>query len=152
MKKWLIVLAAVAMSSGVFASEGWKTDFDEATSKAKADGKYIIMDFSGSDWCGWCIKLEKEVFSKPAFKAYAKENLVLFLADFPRDQSKQSAAVRKQNEALAKKFGIQGFPTVYILDPSGKPIDKTGYQPGGATAYVEYIKKVIAADKKSEKK
>lgn len=148
MKKWLVVLAAVAMSAGAFASEGWMTDFEKATAKAKAEGKYILVDFSGSDWCGWCMKLDKEVFSRKAFKEYANENLVLMMADFPRDKSNQSAAVQKQNKALAEKFGIRGFPTVYILDPNGKPINKTGYQDGGPEAYVEYIKKAIAASKK----
>ncbi len=148
MKKWLVLLAAVAVSAGAFASENWMTDFEKATAKAKAEGKYILIDFSGSDWCGWCIKLDKEVFSKKAFKEYANENLVLMLADFPRDKSNQSAAIQKQNRALAEKFAVRGFPTVYILDPNGKPIDKTGYQNGGAEAYVEYIKKVIAASKK----
>ena len=148
MKKWLVMLAAVAMAFGAFASKGWETDFEKASATAKAEGKYILIDFSGSDWCGWCVKLDKEVFSMNAFKDYAKENLVLVLADFPRNKSKQSAAVQKQNKALAKKFGIRGFPTVYILDPNGKPIDKTGYQAGGPEAYVEYIKKAIAASKK----
>ena len=148
MKKWLVMLAAVTVASGVFASEGWETDFEKASAKAKAEGKYMLIDFSGSDWCGWCVKLDKEVFSMNAFKNYAKENLVLVLADFPRDKSKQSAALQKQNKSLAEKFGVRGFPTVYILDPSGKPIDKTGYQDGGPEAYVEYIKKAIAASKK----
>jgi len=127
---------------------GWKTDFEKASAKAKAEGKYILIDFSGSDWCGWCVKLDKEVFSKKAFRAYADENLVLMLADFPRNKSNQSEAVQKQNKALAEKFGVQGFPTVYILDPNGTPIDKTGYQDGGPEAYVAYIKKAIAASKK----
>ena len=148
MKKWLMVAAMMAVGAGAFASEGWETDFEKASAKAKAEGKYMLIDFSGSDWCGWCVKLDKEVFSMNAFKDYAKENLVLVMADFPRNKSKQSAALQKQNKALAEKFGVRGFPTVYILDPNGKPIDKTGYQDGGPEAYVEYIKKAIAASKK----
>lgn len=134
-------------STEVVEHFGWSTDFEKAQARAKEEGKYMLVDFSGSDWCGWCVKLDKEVFSMNAFKNYAKENLVLVLADFPRDKSKQSAELQKQNKALAEKFGIQGFPTVYILDPNGKPIDKTGYQAGGPEAYVEYIKKAIAAAK-----
>jgi len=148
MKKWLVILAAVAISAGAFASEGWEKDFDKAVAKAKAEGKYMLVDFSGSDWCSWCIRLEKEVFSKKAFQEYATGNLVMVLVDFPRNKSSQSATIQKQNQALAKKFGVRGFPTVYILDPNGKPINKTGYQDGGPEAYVEYIKKVIAASKK----
>lgn len=144
MKKWLIVLAAVSISAGVFASKGWQTDFEKAKAQAKAESKHILIDFSGSDWCGWCIKLDKEVFSQKAFKDYAKENLVLVLADFPSDKSKQSEALQKQNNKLSKKFGVRGFPTVYILDSDGKSIAKTGYQAGGPEAYVAHVKKLIS--------
>lgn len=147
MKKWLTVLAAVAISAGAFASEGWETDFEKAKAKAKAENKHILIDFSGSDWCGWCVKLDKEVFSKDAFKAYAKENLVLVLADFPRDKSGQSAKLQAQNDKLAKEFGVRSFPTVFVLDSAGKPVAKTGYQAGGPEAYVEHIKKLIAEAK-----
>jgi protein disulfide-isomerase len=149
MKKWMVLLAVAMVGTGAFAAgEGWETNFEKAAAKAKAEGKHMLVDFSGSDWCSWCVKLDTEVFSKEEFKAYAKENLVLVLADFPRDKSKQSAALQKQNEQLAEKYGIRGFPTVYILNPEGNAIDKTGYQAGGPEAYVEYIKKVIAAAKK----
>jgi thioredoxin-related protein len=147
MKKWLMWLAVVSMSAGVFAADGWETDFAKASAKAKAEGKHILIDFSGSDWCGWCVKLDKEVFSKKAFKSYAKENLILVLADFPRDKSKQSEELQKQNEELSKKYEVRGFPTVYILNPEGKAIDKTGYQAGGPEAYVAYLKKVITEAK-----
>ena len=150
MKKWLIMLAAAAVATGAMAAEGWETDFAKASAKAKAEGKHILIDFSGSDWCGWCIKLDKEVFSKKAFKDYAKDNLVLVLADFPSDKSKQSAELQKQNQELAKKYGVRGFPTVFILSPGGKTIVKTGYQAGGPEAYVEFIKKSIADAQKAE--
>jgi protein disulfide-isomerase len=112
---------------------------------AKAENKHLLIDFSGSDWCGWCIRLDNEVFSQAAFKEYADENLILMLADFPRDKSNQSAALQKQNDELLKEYGVRGFPTVFILDPDGNTIDKTGYQEGGPESYVDYIKKVIAA-------
>lgn len=147
MKKWFTVLVAVAISTCAFASEGWMTDFEKAKATAKADGKHILIDFSGSDWCGWCIRLDKEVFSQQAFKDYAKDNLVLVLADFPRDKSKQSEEVQKQNEQLAKDFAVGGFPTVFILSSEGKVVAKTGYQDGGPEAYVEHIKKLIAEAK-----
>ncbi len=144
MKKLLVLLAAVAVAGGVFAAEGWETDFAKAKEKAKADNKYILIDFSGSDWCGWCIKLDKEVFQKQAFKDFAKENLVLMLADFPRDKSKQSDELQKQNERLMKEYSVRGFPTVFILSPEGKTLAKTGYRDGGPKAYVEHIKQIIA--------
>jgi len=147
MNRWLAVVIATAFSMGAMASEGWETDFAKAKEKAKAENKHILIDFSGSDWCGWCIKLDKEVFSKDEFKAYAADNLVLMLADFPSDKSKQSDELQKQNDKLAKDFGVRGFPTVFILSPEGKTIAKTGYQAGGAAAYVEHIQKLIGGGK-----
>lgn len=147
MKKWLLAVAAVAISAGAFAAEGWMTDFEKAKAAAKEQNKHILIDFSGSDWCGWCVKLDKEVFQKQAFKDYAKKDLVLMLADFPRDKSKQSAEVIKQNEKLSKEFSVRGFPTVFILGPDGSIVGKTGYQAGGPEAYVEHIKKIIADGK-----
>jgi thioredoxin-related protein len=148
MKKWLTIVSVAALAAGVFAAEGWETDFEAASAKAKAEGKHILLDFSGSDWCGWCIRLDKEVFSQKAFKEYADKNLILVLADFPSDKSKQSDEVKKQNEKLAEKFGVRGFPTVYILDSTGKTVAKTGYQAGGPEAYVKHIQALIADAKK----
>ena len=147
MKIWFMVLAVMAIGGNVFAGDGWMTDFEKAKSTAKEQNKHILIDFSGSDWCGWCIKLDNEVFKKQAFKDYAKGNLVLMVADFPSDKSKQSEAVQQQNEKLAKEFGVSAFPTVFVLDPDGKVIGKTGYQAGGPEAYVDHLKKIIAVGK-----
>ncbi|MFC1498771.1 thioredoxin family protein, partial [Verrucomicrobiota bacterium] len=87
MKRIMIGLVmASLMLTGVYAEEehsGWLTDFEQARKLAKEKKLPILADFAGSDWCGWCIKLDKEVFTKEEFKKYAKDNLVLFLADFP---------------------------------------------------------------------
>lgn len=144
MKKVWMVLAALAIGGGAFAAEGWKTDFEAAKVLAKEQNKYILMDFSGSDWCHWCVKLDKEVFKKEAFKVYAKDHLVLMLADFPSDKSGQDPELIKQNEKLAKEFGVSGFPTVFILSPEGKVVGKTGYQAGGPEKYIEHIQGIIS--------
>ncbi len=150
MKKIALVMSLLVVSNIVaVASDGWLTNFEEAKKVAAEKNLPIIADFSGSDWCGWCIKLDNEVFSKEEFKKYAKDNLVLFMADFPR-ASKQSAEIKKQNETLAKQYGVRGFPTVLVLDSTGKQIAKTGYQAGGAKKYIEHIKGLIPA--KKEKK
>ena len=81
-----------------------------AQQEAKANNKLLLLDFTGSDWCGWCIKLNKEVFSKPEFKDYANKNLVLMEVDFPRGKS-QGSDIKKQNEGLAQQYQIEGFPT-----------------------------------------
>ncbi len=117
----------------------WLTDITAAQAQAKKEKKYILIDFSGSDWCHWCVKLEEEVFSKKEFAEYADKNLVLVLADFPR-VSNQSEALKKHNQALSKKYGIRGFPTIIILDSEGKKVSQLGYQPGGPEAYIRTIK------------
>lgn len=147
MKKWLTIVAALSVSAGAMAADGWMTDFEKAKAVAKEKNVPILIDFSGSDWCGWCIKLDKEVFQKEAFKDYAKDNLVLVLADFPSDKSKQSDELQAQNDKLAKEFGVKGFPTVYLLSADGKPLAKTGYQAGGPEAYVTHVKKLVAEAK-----
>lgn len=120
------------------------TDFEAAKAKAAAENKPMLLDFTGSDWCGWCIKLDKEVFSQEAFKAYADESLVLVELDFP-SKKPISDELKAQNEALAEKYGIRGFPTIVILSPEGELIDTTGYRRGGAEAYVEHLKEIVAA-------
>ena len=120
----------------------WQTNFAAAQEIAKKEKKVLFVDFSGSDWCGWCIKLHKEVLSQKAFLDYAKDNLVLVLIDFPR-KSTQTSEEKRQNNALAKQFGIDGFPTVLLISPEGQVLAKTGYRRGGAAAYVNYLKTTL---------
>ena len=144
---FVFILAASLIAASAFGSEGggWLTDFEKALKQAEEKDRPILVDFSGSDWCGWCIKLDKEVFSRDAFKEYAKDNLVLFLADFP-SRKEIPREVKEQNEKLAKKYGIRGFPTVLLLDAEGDVIARTGYRRGGADKYVEHIKGLIQDD------
>jgi thioredoxin-related protein len=144
MKKWMTGLAVLMVASAVFAADGWLTDFAKAQAQAKADGKYMLIDFSGSDWCGWCIKLDNEVFSKDSFKAYAAENLVLMMADFP-SRTPQADEVKAQNQKLAAQYGVRGYPTVILLAPDGTLAGRTGYQAGGPEKYVEHVKALIKA-------
>ena len=140
MKKLMI---SVLMAAALFraGAEEWMTDLPKAQAKAKTEHKMVLLDFTGSDWCGWCIKLKGEVFSKPEFAEYAKQNLVLMTADFPRAKP-LSSEVRQQNATLAQKFGIEGFPTIVLLNSDGKLMGALGYTPGGPTAFIEELKKV----------
>lgn len=135
-------MALVATASFATAAQGWSDDFEAAKAKAKQENKVMLLDFTGSDWCGWCVKLDKEVFSKAAFKDFAREKLVLVEVDFPHNKN-QSKKLKEQNEALAKQFGIRGYPSIVLLDSEGKPIGKTGYQAGGPEKYVEHLKSLI---------
>ena len=135
--------AVAAEAEREVVAELWMTDFEAAKVKAKAENKPMLLDFTGSDWCGWCIKLDKEVFGEAAFKDYAAAELVLVELDFPEGKG-QSAELKAQNEALAKQYGVLGFPTILVLSPDGELIEKTGYQRGGPEAYVEHIKGILA--------
>ena len=137
-----LVVLLLGFASYAVAGEGWLTDFEKAKKEAAERKVPILIDFSGSDWCGWCVKLDQEVFSKSEFKEYAADNIVLFLADFPNSKP-QSAEVKAQNKALSEKYGVRGFPTVLLLKADGSVINKTGYQPGGAAAYIEHIKSLL---------
>jgi thioredoxin-related protein len=123
------------------AKPGWLTSYDQAQKEAQAKNRLLLMDFTGSDWCGWCIMLDKEVFSKPEFKEYANKNLVLLELDFPR-MKKMPPETTAQNERLLMKYGIQGFPTVVVFDSNGKPLGALGYQAGGPQAFIAQLEKL----------
>lgn len=120
----------------------WLTDFDAGLAKAKETNKKVLVDFTGSDWCVWCIKLDDEVFSKKKFTDFADKNLVLVELDFPRKKA-QDPEVRKKNQALLEKYKVEGFPTVLILDGDGKILKRTGYKKGGPDAYITHLQDVV---------
>ncbi len=144
----LLAMMMLLLGFGVRAeAAGWVTDFAQASKTAKKSGKYMLVDFSGSDWCGWCQKLEAEVFSKPEFKQYAQKNLICVLVDFPQSKY-QSNDQKAKNKQLSEQYAIEGYPTVLILSPSGQLVATTGYQDGGALQYVNYLKQVISEHKR----
>jgi len=126
--------------STLFAGgEGWTSDFEAAKKQAAGEKKDLLIDFTGSDWCGWCIKLKEEVFSQAAFAKAAPGDFILVEIDFPQAEGKIDAATRERNEALGEKYGVEGFPTIILSDAAGRPYAKTGYQPGGAEAYLSHL-------------
>ncbi len=142
-KFFRLLLVTSLVSGGIIASseaaEGWKTDYTAALAEAAKENKMVLLDFTGSDWCGWCIKLQKDTFSKPEFKKFAQESLVLVELDFPRGKT-QSDELKKQNEELAEKFGVQGFPTLVLLDPQGKEATRNvGYLQGGPEVFIQWV-------------
>ncbi len=143
-----IAVAACAIVSGSFfahaGGEGWSHDFDASVKEAATENKDMLVDFTGSDWCGWCIKLNKEVFSHDEFKEGVKDGYVLVELDYPKDKSKLSEETIAQNEKLQEKYSITGFPTILLMDGEGRPFARTGYQAGGPTAYVDHLKDLSA--------
>jgi protein disulfide-isomerase len=141
-KKLLLVAMAIVASAACAKAElNWLTDYDAAQAKAKSDNRLVLLDFTGSDWCGWCKRLNAEVFSKPQFQEYAARNLVLVELDFPRFKQ-QSETVKKQNEQLAGKYRIEGFPTVIVLNAGGKVVGELGYMPGGPDAFIAALEQM----------
>ena len=126
------------------AAGGWLTSYNDAVAQSKASGKPILMDFTGSDWCGWCKKLKAEVFETNEFKQWAGSNVVLLELDFPR-RTAQSPAIKKQNEELAQKFGVSGYPTIIFATSAGKVLGQYGYDEGGPANWTRkasgYLKK-----------
>ncbi len=121
------------------AKPGWSEDFDAAKAKAAAEKKHVLLDFTGSDWCGYCIKMDKDVFAKPDFQEFGAKNLVLVELDFPRGKS-LSAKVKAQNESLERQFRVEGYPTLVLLDPQGKEVKRwVGYD----AALVDKLKKTV---------
>jgi thioredoxin-related protein len=120
----------------------WYTDVKEAIKVSNKEKKPLMLFFTGSDWCGWCIRLQKEVLTTPEFNKWAKESVILVELDYPR-RTAQSDEIKKQNNELQQAFGVQGFPTVYFANATVKDgkvnfegLGSTGYVAGGPTAWL----------------
>lgn len=143
MKKVFITLLVVMGSFAVQAQElKWETDINKAIAESNKTKKPMLLFFTGSDWCGWCIRLQKEVLKTPEFVTWAKKNVVLVELDYPR-RTPQTDAIKTQNAGLQETFGIQGFPTIYFATAKlkgGKPsftgLGSTGYVAGGPKAWL----------------
>jgi protein disulfide-isomerase len=120
----------------------WLTSMGEAMAIARRERKVILVNFTGSDWCGWCIRLHKEVFSQKPFLDYAARHLVLLTVDFPRSKW-QTPEQKRENEDLARRYGIRGYPTILLLDPDGRVIGQTGYRKGGPVSYVNHLRTLL---------
>jgi len=123
------------------AQATWLTNFETAQARARSEKKLLLIEFTGSDWCPPCIMLGRQVFSQPEFKDYAAQHLVLLEVDFPRTKE-LSAEQRAANEKLADQFGIDGFPTVIILDSDGRKIGELGYIPGGPEPFIAAVEEL----------
>lgn len=135
-----ITLIAATVTNLSAAESAWSTDLPAAQAQAKKDKKLVLVNFTGSDWCSWCKKLQKEVFTTKEFKDYAKEKLELVEIDFPNNK-KQTDALKKANEALQAKYKAEGFPTIVVLNGEGKEVwRQVGYMPGGPGAWIAKLK------------
>ena len=131
----------VACSKSV--PKGWIEDFAAAKRQAEKENKRIVMAISGSDWCPWCVKLDKDVYARPKFVAEASKNFVLVMIDNPQDRSILSPLAQEQNESLLTKYGVRGYPTTLVLDAKGEVLARfSGYRAGGPAAMLKALAEV----------
>ena len=150
MKKFIIALFLFAGSFAVEAQElTWHTDVNKATDLSNKTKKPMLLFFTGSDWCGWCIRLQKEVLKTPEFAAWAKDNVILVELDFPR-RSPMTPELQKQNMEMQQAFRVQGYPTVWITNATRKDgklafdqLGSTGYVAGGPAKWLEGANKIL---------
>lgn len=141
-KLFLLSFLVVCCCGRLLAEADWLTDYEAAKAKAKSDHKLVLLNFTGSDWCGYCKHMQADVFSKPQFQDYAAKNLVLVELDYPRFK-RQSDAVKTQNQKLASEYDIEGFPTLIVLSPEGKPVwNFVGYLEGGPEPLIAALEKL----------
>lgn len=144
MKK--LIFAFLLAWAGVVCAktpDGWTDDYEAALERAAAEKKNVLVDFTGSDWCSWCKRLDKEVFSTDEFRKAAPDKYVLLYVDSPEDETSLSEKARAQNPKLLEKYGVEGFPTILILDETGKRIAQVGYRKGGPVAFLKYIDETV---------
>jgi protein disulfide-isomerase len=130
----------------------WHTDLEKAIEISTKEKKNLMLFFTGSDWCGWCIRLQKEVFYKPEFIEWANKNVILVDIDFPRNKSKQSIELQQQNNLLQQQFGVQGYPTIHFVRPEKidgrinlSSLGQTGYRAGGPEVWIAEANSYIQA-------
>ena len=150
--KNLLLIIFLSASTFTFSQEKakWHVDFEIAAQISLQTGKPILADFTGSDWCGWCIKLKKEVFNTPKFRDWADQNVVLLELDYPR-RKKQDEKIKKQNRELQQIFQVRGYPTIHIFNVMINKenqlefiqLGQTGYVAGGPTPWINKVNSIL---------
>ncbi|MCB1181361.1 MAG: thioredoxin family protein [Chlamydiia bacterium] len=133
------------VTSGTQMKQGelkWYTNYKEAEAVAKKENLPMLLFFTGSDWCGWCKKIDKEIFEQKNFASAVGEKFVFLKLDFPMN-SQLPRDLAEQNAMLKQKYGVTGFPTIVILDAQGNFLAETGYRPGGGKEYADYLMSLI---------
>ncbi len=140
--KLLLSLFLVTITIPVFAEyppTGWTASITEGIARAEREDKMLLLDFTGSDWCVWCRKLDSEVWNTSEFNAWAEDNLIKVFLDYPRS-IELSEDQLLQNQLLQQYFGVKGYPTIFLLDSNLTPLLQTGYREGGPAEYIRHLK------------
>ena len=152
MKKILLIAFLTLTSMSIQAQDEltWHTDMSKVTDVSIKENKPMFLFFTGSDWCGWCIRLQKEVFKTPEFIKWAKENVVLVELDFPR-KNEQTDAVKMQNAQLQQQLQVRGYPSVWFVSAAKTAeakvnltaLGSTGYVAGGPKVWIDGANQII---------
>ena len=151
MKNTFFLLFIVLFSANLSAQKEqltWYTDLNEASKISAKTNKPLMLFFTGSDWCGWCVRLQKEVFLTDDFKKWAVDNVILVDVDFPKDKSNQSVALQNQNNLLARQYEVRGYATVWFVETTINEtqayeyvrLGQSGYMAGGPSIWTENAK------------
>jgi protein disulfide-isomerase len=154
MKIVYALLSCLLLTIGLEAAPlklNWMTSYEDALNQAKAEKKPVLLFFTGSDWCGWCHKLENEVLDTMEFSDSASGKFIFVVVDFPMKKA-LDAKLTAQNKELQKKFDVKGFPTIILIDDQQNQIGVTGYRPGGAKGYFDHLMKMVNDYKGYQKK
>ena len=149
-KKYLILVFFIGIVATQAQELKWHTNVKEAVVIGNKENKPLLLFFTGSDWCGWCIRLQKEVLKTPEFTKWAKDNVILVELDYPRSVP-QTPEIKQQNYEIQNVLGVQGYPTVYFVKGEKKDekfnlqaLGKTGYVPGGPVAWLEVANGILS--------
>ena len=152
MKKILVIAFLTLTTMSLQAQEGltWHTDLSKATDISIKENKPLFLFFTGSDWCGWCIRLQKEVFKTPEFVKWAKENEILVELYFPR-KNEQTEPVKLQNAQLQQQLQVRGYPTVWFVSATKtadakvnlNALGSSGYVAGGPQVWIDGANQII---------
>ncbi|MEY4142458.1 MAG: hypothetical protein RL110_1830 [Bacteroidota bacterium] len=131
----------------------WYTDVSLASKAAVKENKPMLLFFTGSDWCGWCHRLQREVFNTPAFTNWASQDVILVELDFPRNKV-QPQNIKDQNQLLQQQFQVQGYPTVWFVNVvkegdnfNFQALKSSGYMAGGPDVWITNAKSIIQGGK-----
>lgn len=138
----LVLSLGLCLATALAHGASWQTDLNAGRAQAAKDGKNVLISFTGSDWCQWCIRLNQEIFSQPEFDAFASRNLVLVEVDFPKRKA-QAPATQKANAALLTQYKVEEFPTLIVINSEGKVVHRRGYLPGGPKPFVQDMTRAL---------
>ena len=133
----MVLVSACALQSA--GSDAWSEDYAAVLAQAKAEGKQVLLNFTGSDWCPPCMAMERNVLNEDAFLEGVADRVLLVTLDFPRRKA-QEEAIKERNQNLAQQYGVRGFPTFVLLDAEGKEMRRTvGAMQGGPEAFLNWV-------------